>query len=64
MADRVNVTWEWGQWNRLPPIWLAGWTGVGELWPDIDDIRPCSFTIGSEINLQEDIFSNKLNVME
>ena len=32
----------------VPP---PGWgTGEGELWPDMEDMRPCSFTIGSAIH--------------
>lgn len=32
----------------LPPIWpVLVAEGVGDVWPDMVDIRPCSFTMGS-----------------
>ena len=38
-----------GYWVAVVPP--PGWgTGEGELWPDMEDMRPCSFTIGSAIH--------------
>lgn len=41
----------------VPPLWPCAGTGDGELWPDIDDRRPCSFTIGSVITNKQELSS-------